>query len=133
MNLMDSNYWYEFTCTNCKKKFRALQKDADDIIQCPFCKIRPWGFNVSGTEKKGLTVDEFIDQAEKFLEEDVLRDMRTLGFDYEYISIFNDSVEAAADGTIKGKFEAFDPSNEPISDYIVSYNIVDGSWDIHTM
>jgi putative FmdB family regulatory protein len=50
---MDNNYWYEFTCTNCKKKFRALQKDADDVIQCPFCKIRPWGFCVSGTEKKG--------------------------------------------------------------------------------
>lgn len=47
--------------------------------------------------------------------------------------IFNDSVEAAADGTIKGKFEVFNPNNEPISDYIVSYNIVDSSWNIHTM
>lgn len=130
---MSKEYWYQFECTNCHKKFKVLQQDADDVIECPFCKIRPWGFNVSGTKKKGLTVDEFIDQAEKFLEEDVTRDMKTLGFDYEYINIFNDSVEAAADGTIKGKFEAFNPNNEPISDYIVSYNIVDGSWNIHTM
>lgn len=84
-------------------------------------------------EKEGLTVGEFTKQAEELLEKDVLRDMRRLGFDYEYINIFNDSVEAAADGTIKGKFEAFNPNNEPISDYIVSYNIVDGSWNVHTM
>lgn len=130
---MSKEYWYQFECTNCHKKFKVLQQDADDVIECPFCEIGPWGFNVSGTKKKGLTVDEFIDQAEKFLEEDVTRDMKTLGFDYEYINIFNDSVEAAADGTIKGKFEVFNPNNEPISDYIVSYNIVDSSWNIHTM
>lgn len=114
---MDNNYWYEFTCTNCKKKFRALQKDADDVIQCPFCKTRPWGFNVSGTQNKGLSVEEFIDQAEKFLEEDVLRDMRRLGFDYEYINLWNDEVEAATDGTIKGKFETSSPDNKPTQGY----------------
>lgn len=87
----------------------------------------------SSSLKEGLTVDEFIDQAEKFLEEDVMRDMRRLGFDYEYINLWNDEVEAAADGTIKGKFETSSPDNKPIGDYIVSYNIVDGSWNIHTM
>lgn len=129
---MSKEYWYQFECTNCHKKFRVLQKNADNVIQCPFCKTRPWGFNVSGTNKKGLTVDEFTDQAEKFLEEDVLRDMRRLGFDWEHILILDDSVEAAKDGTIKGKFEAFSPDNKGIGDYIVSYNIVDGSWNIHT-
>lgn len=53
---MSKEYWYQFECTNCHKKFRVLQQDADDVIQCPFCKIRPWGFYVSGTEKKGSTV-----------------------------------------------------------------------------
>ena len=130
---MSKEYWYQFECTNCHKKFRVLQKNADNVIECPFCKIRPWGFNVSGTKKKGLTVDEFIDQAEKFLEEDVLRDMKTLGFDYEYINLWNDEVEAAADGTIKGKFEASSPDNKPIGDYNVSYNIVDSSSKIHTI
>ena len=61
---MSKEYWYEFICTNCHKKFRVLQKNADNVIQCPFCKIRPWGFNVSGTPNKGLSVDEFTDQAE---------------------------------------------------------------------
>ena len=46
------DYWYEFECVNCHKHFRALQKDADSVIQCPFCKVRPWGFTVSGTKKE---------------------------------------------------------------------------------
>lgn len=83
-------------------------------------------------EKEGLTVGEFTKQAEELLEKDVLRDIRRLGFDWGHILILNDSVEAAKDGTIKGKFEAFSPDNKGIGNYIVSYNIVDGSWNIHT-
>lgn len=44
-------YWYQCECVNCHKTFRTLQKDADNVIQCPFCKARPWGFMVSGTKK----------------------------------------------------------------------------------
>lgn len=50
--LIFKDYWYEFECVNCHKHFRTLQKDADDVIQCPFCKIRPWVFAVSGTKKE---------------------------------------------------------------------------------
>ena len=57
---MSKEYWDQFECTNCHKKFRVLQQDADDVIQCPFCKIRPWGFYVSGTEKKGSTVQTVL-------------------------------------------------------------------------
>lgn len=45
------DYWYEFECVNCHKHFRTLQKNADEVIQCPFCKVRPWGFMVSGIKK----------------------------------------------------------------------------------
>ena len=48
---MSKNYWYEFECVNCHKYFRTLQKNADEVIQCPFCKVIPWGFAVSGTKK----------------------------------------------------------------------------------
>lgn len=46
------DYWYEFECVNCHKYFRTLQKNADEVIQCPFCKVIPWGFTVSGTKKE---------------------------------------------------------------------------------
>ena len=49
---MSKNYWYEFECVNCHKHFRILQKNADEVIQCPFCKVIPWGFTVSGTKKE---------------------------------------------------------------------------------
>ena len=44
--------WCELECVNCHKHFRTLQKDADEVIQCPFCKVIPWGFTVSGTKKE---------------------------------------------------------------------------------
>ncbi len=46
------DYWAELTCVNCGHKFRTLLKDADKVIQCPFCKVIPWGFTVSGTKKE---------------------------------------------------------------------------------
>lgn len=46
------DYWYEFECVNCHHKFRVLQKDCDAVIQCPFCKIVPWGCSVTGTSKE---------------------------------------------------------------------------------
>ena len=49
---MSKDYWYEFKCINCHKHFRILQKNADEVIQCPFCKVIPWGFTVSGTKKE---------------------------------------------------------------------------------
>lgn len=49
---MSKNYLYEFECVNCHKHFRTLQKNADEVIQCPFCKVIPWGFTVSGTKKE---------------------------------------------------------------------------------
>ena len=49
---MSEDYWYEFECVNCHKHFRTLQKNADEVIQCPFCKVIPWGFTVSGTKKE---------------------------------------------------------------------------------
>ena len=49
---MSKDYWYEFECVNCHKHFRTLQKNADEVIQCPFCKVIPWGFTVSGTKKE---------------------------------------------------------------------------------
>lgn len=49
---MSKNYWYEFECVNCHKHFRTIQKNADEVIQCPFCKVIPWGFTVSGTKKE---------------------------------------------------------------------------------
>ena len=29
-----------------------LYKYLDEVIQCPFCKVIPWGFTVSGTKKE---------------------------------------------------------------------------------
>lgn len=49
---MIKDYWAELTCVNCGYKFRTLLKDADKVIQCPFCKVIPWGFTVSGTKKE---------------------------------------------------------------------------------
>lgn len=49
---MIKDYWTELTCVNCGYKFRTLQKNADEVIQCPFCKVIPQGFTVSGTKKE---------------------------------------------------------------------------------
>ena len=49
---MSKDYWCEFECVNCHKYFRILLKNADEVIQCPFCKVIPWGFTVSGTKKE---------------------------------------------------------------------------------
>ena len=49
---MSKDYWCEFECVNCYKHFRILLKNADEVIQCPFCKVIPWGFTVSGTKKE---------------------------------------------------------------------------------
>lgn len=49
---MSKDYWCEFECVNCYKHFRILLKNADEVIQCPFCKVIPWGFKVSGTKKE---------------------------------------------------------------------------------
>ena len=44
--------WCELRCVNCHRIFRVLQQNADDVIECPFCKIYPWGFAVTGTNKE---------------------------------------------------------------------------------
>ena len=49
---MSKDYWCEFECVNCYKHFRILLKNVDEVIQCPFCKVIPWGFTVSGTKKE---------------------------------------------------------------------------------
>lgn len=30
--------WYECICNNCRRKFRVLENDLDDVVACPFCR-----------------------------------------------------------------------------------------------
>lgn len=47
---MNKDYWCEFECFYCHKRFRVLQKDVDAVIECPFCKTQPYAFAVKGTD-----------------------------------------------------------------------------------
>lgn len=55
---MIKDYWTESTCVNCGYKFRTLQKDTDKVTECPFCRIVPVGFKVTGTTKESFNPEQ---------------------------------------------------------------------------
>lgn len=54
---MKNDYWYQVKCLQCGNVFRVLQKDVDKFQYCPFCRIVPTSFSVSGTKKINMEVN----------------------------------------------------------------------------